>query len=108
MSKPLYKIIVEKRKDTEFALFASKCYGDGLGVAVTYDSPQKVINEIQRHVKRWGEFDGILNRVSDPVSEANTLFESNTVLVSKSLVFCPSQKTLECFSSSDKKGLETC
>jgi hypothetical protein len=91
-----YEITVEQ-VGPKYRLYAEKKYGDGLGCAVAYDSPQKVLAEIRRHFKLWQTFDSILGRMSDPVTEANTCFESNTSLVTVAMVFHPEQKLLlEC------------
>ncbi len=96
MIKPRYKITVEK-VGSKIRLYVEKKYGDGLGCAVAYDSPAQVIAEIHRHFKLWQTFDSILGRLSEPVTDANTCFESNTSLVTVAMVFHPEQKLLlEC------------
>jgi hypothetical protein len=72
-----------ERKE-KYSVWFNKNYGDMYGGATGCSSLKSLKDLLRRIVRRWGEYDSIVGRMPDPVTEKTLYFESFTDEVTKS------------------------
>ena len=68
----------DQDKGERYSLWFSKNYGNMYGGATGCSSLQSLKDTLRRIVRQWEEYDSILGRIPDKVTDRNLYFESFT------------------------------
>jgi len=81
-----YEIVVRPSPQGYF-LILKKNFGDHYGMACHVKTKEEALKEIRCMLRKWGEFDYILNSLPEKPSMNNLRFESFTKDITKAEIF---------------------